>query len=329
MYRFSTDQDFVPGFFPDPLPAVDPVGLSGYLFFGRNSSFPHVPSANRSLNLDGLPTTFGPLGFHFVDLFGVDAYFESPLATFLLCDPRARILDGQVVLSPTTSSITVISASSPKRGELRVGNIPTDAAGLVLGLGQLETLSFTDGPSAVQIGVLASRAFLNDTSLNFDPDPSNPFDVGILSLEDIQRNLDTFMNSSAKAFSSYVRDFSAETSDLFLVTVQAATQQNELALVTSHGLLISTICLFFGATTLIVVNFFYFHIWRAPPFKIETLIGYIREKMLENEKWVFFHFPRFLRLSSAQVYSYSMPGFKFDTRPPRKAHSTAFGFRHH
>src|SRR5215467_5095931 len=96
MYRFSTDQHFLSDNFPLPLPGVDPLGLSGYLFFGRNSSFPGIPSQKQTFNMDSLPAIFSETGFHFIDFDSADGHFTSPLASFLLCDPQARILDGHV-----------------------------------------------------------------------------------------------------------------------------------------------------------------------------------------------------------------------------------------
>lgn len=284
MYRFSTNQDFQLHDFPDPLPAVEPVGLQGYLWFGTNSSLPKVSSERRNFNLDGLPTIFSSAGYQFIDFDGANGHFKSPLATFLLCDPQARILDGQVLLSQRNTSITLLSAS-PINGQPKVGNISPDAANVALGLSMMEVLEVDDEEAPVRIGILAARAFTNETSQDFDESDKNPFDIGILPIEDIQRNLDLFMNPSGKALSSYFKDYEIEgTNQLFLMPVQGAIQQDKQALMTSRGLAISTISLFLCATLSLAIIFFYLRVWQTPPFKLESILLQFHEQ--DDEKYV-------------------------------------------
>lgn len=186
MYRFSTEQEFFPDEFPDPLRGTEPVGLQGYLWFGRNSSLPKVSSKRRTLNLDGVPATFNSSGYHFIDFSGADAHFKSPLAAFLLCDPHARILDGQALLSRKDTSITLLSASPPINGQPIVGNISPDAAGVSLGLSMMNALENNADAEPMRIGALAARAFTNDTSQYFKAGAEKLFDIGLLPVEDIQ-----------------------------------------------------------------------------------------------------------------------------------------------
>lgn len=267
------DQEFLPNDFPDPLHAVEPVGLQGYVFFGRNNSLPKVSSRHRDLNLDGLPTIFNSSGYHFIDFDGADGHFKPPLATFLLCEPHARILDGNVLLSQKNTSITLLSMSIPNNSRPMVGNISPDAANVMLGLGMMEILETDDETAPMRTGILASQAFTNDTSQNFDRSDTNPFDIGILSIDDIQNNLHLFMNSAGKALSSYIKNYDIEGADqLFLIPTQGVVQQDEQALVTSRSLMIATIALFLCTTMLLSINVFYLHIWQSPPFKLETLM---------------------------------------------------------
>lgn len=285
MYRFTTHQEFLPDDFPDPLHADGPVGLQGYVFFGRNSSLPKSKSKTKTLNLDGLPTTFNSSGYLFLDYDGADGHFKTPLATFLLCDPHARTLDGEVLLSQRNASVTLLSASSPVNGRTRVGNISPDAANVALGLSMMEVLEVDDEEATMRIGILASQAFTNDTSQNFDRTRANPFDIGILPLEDIQRNLNFYMNSGGKSVSSYVKNYDIEGTDqLFLMPVQGAIEQDEQALVTSQGLMIATITLFFCATVLSFINLFYLRVWKTPAFKLDTLVHQIQKE--NDEKYV-------------------------------------------
>jgi hypothetical protein len=272
MFRFSPDQDFVLDHFPLPLPAVDPVGLSGYLFYGQNSSFARIHSRTRTFSLDGLPTIYNDSGFHFIDFDRGDGHFMSPLASFLICDPRARIADGQVLLNRANTTLTVQSAV-PVHGEPNVGNISPDAGNVVLGLSMMDALEIDDEDVRVRVGGLASQVFLNDTTLNFERSRSNPFDMGILPLEEIQRNLNQVMQSGSKSLSSYIRDYDDDTpEELFIVAVRGAIQKDKLVLVGSQGFVIVTICLVFTATFVMAVNILFFRIWNTPTFKLQTLI---------------------------------------------------------
>lgn len=283
MFRFSTDQEFLPNDFPDPVHAVQPVGLQGYVFFGSNSSFPRVSSKHRNLNFDNLPTIFNSSGFHFIDYSGADGHFKSPLATFLLCDPHAHILDGKALLSQENTSVTLLSSSPPVNKQPKVGNISPDAANVILGLCMMEVLEFDDDTAPLRMGNLASQAFTNDTSQALDKSRNNPFDFGMLPIDQIQKNVDLFMNSAGKALSSYIKDYDIEGTDqLFLMPVQGAIQQDEEALVTSRGLMIATASIFLCTVVLLAINFSYLHVWKSPPFKLETL----KNEIERDEKYV-------------------------------------------
>lgn len=93
------------------------------------------------------------------------------------------------------------------------------------------------------------------------------------------------MNSGGKSLSSYIKNYDIEGSDeLFLTSVQGSTQQDEKALVTSPGLMVATILLFFFATIVLVINLFCLRVWRTPPFKLETLQPQIQRQ--NDEKYV-------------------------------------------
>lgn len=287
MYRFSTSGEFFPDEFPDPLPAMEPVGLSGYLFFGTNSSFSGLPSQDRHLNLDGLPATFSSSGFDFIQYNSDQSHFDAPLATFLLCDPQIRVMDGRMLLSQLNSSLTLISALEPLEGKLKVGNIPLNSAESVLALGLVKVLTPNNHSASTMMGDFAAQAFLNDSSLDFVRTDDRPFDVGILSTEVIQSNLNSFTNFAAKGFSSFVRDYDLpEPGELFLVPVDAAIRHDESALKTSRGLLISTIGLFFAATIIMVIDIFCFDVWKTPAFTLESLLRIIDQHDGTGKKYV-------------------------------------------
>ncbi|KAF5354826.1 hypothetical protein D9756_005726 [Leucocoprinus leucothites] len=271
MFRFSTNQDFTPDNFPIPTPAVEPIGLSGYLFFGRNSSFPDKPSEKRTLSLDNLPTIFNDSGFHFIDFDGADGHFKSPLASFLLCDPTARVFDGQVRFSRTNTAITLQSTTPTNFGKANVGNISPDAANVVLGLSLLGALDAEDTDVRIFIGEIASQTFINDTSLDFSRNGSNSFDVGLLPLQEIQNNLNQLMRSSSKALSANLNTQNAVAQEHTLLPVTGAIQKGEQVLTASRDFLIAIICLVFTAVLAMVLNVLLFSVWSTPAFTLESL----------------------------------------------------------
>lgn len=271
MYRFNANQELTPHAFPELLPPFEPVGLQAYLFFGYNSSHPNVSSEYQALNLDGLPTIFSSSGYQFTRFDGAESHFKPPLATFLLCNPHAHILDGEALLSQKNMSITLLS-TSPISGQPKVGNISPKAANFALGLGMMDVLEANNADQPMRIGVFAAQAFTNNTSHNFNKSDANPFNVGILPLKDIQQNLDSFINPTGKALSSCIKNDKIEkTSHFFLIPAQGAIRKDKQALVTSQGLMLATIFLFFCITALLVINISYLHAWQRPPFKLKTL----------------------------------------------------------
>ncbi|KAJ3558693.1 hypothetical protein NP233_g11459 [Leucocoprinus birnbaumii] len=229
----------------------------------------------RTFNLDNLPTTFNSSGFHFIDFDSSVGLFETPLATFLLCDPHARILDGRVLVDHKNMSLTLQSTLAFKN-KPKVGNINPDAANVVLGLSLMDALENDDETARIRVGTLASQVFLNDTSLDFSRSEAKPFDVGILPMQDIQRNLNRFMQSGSKVLSSYVHN-QDNSKPSTLIHAEGAMQTNQEMLTGSRGFLIITICLFFAATLAMVFSLFFLHIWESPALKLETMIRVFEE----------------------------------------------------
>jgi hypothetical protein len=282
MYRFSPDQGFLPDHFPLPLPAVPPVGLSGYLLYGHNSSF--TPTKKRALNLDNLPTTFNnESGFHFIDFNGANSNFTAPIASFLLCDPGASILDGLVLLNQANSSLAMQSISPPI-GQPKVGNISPDAANVALGLSLTKTLD-VDEDDRIRVGIIASQVFLNDTSLDFSGSRSKQFDIGILPLQEIQHNLNRIMQSGSKAVSSYTPnvDSDAESQQGDFQVVSGGIQEKKQVLVSSPGFVVATIFCVFTIAIVMTANIFYLRIWRTPVFGFDLLVRLCREDECLNE----------------------------------------------
>jgi hypothetical protein len=149
----------------------------------------------------------------------------------------------------------------------------------------MDALEVDDDTAEMRIGARAAQVFLNDSSLNFDPNSSIPFDIGILPLADIQRNLTVYLNSSAKAFSSYIRDYDEESpSTLFLVPVNGAAQGSVKALVANRNLMISTIMLLGFISSLLILSYFTLRGWKFPAFKLRTLMEHGNLMAWKNEK---------------------------------------------
>lgn len=275
MYRFAIDQQQLEDDYPDPIDgAAPPLGMSGYIFFGTNSSFGGNGDSgsgdnNGTLNLDGLPTLYDPSGFNFTDVENATGHFRTPLASFLLCDPQARILDGTVLLSKTENALTVVSRTPVPDGRRpKIGNISPDAANIVLGVGMMDGMEIENGSAIYRVNARAQQALLESSPQNF---------VAPLPLTDIERNLTKFLNSAAKAFSSYIRDYDEDPSPdtpLFLFSVDGFVQKPKLALVADGGLLISTIALAAFIAILLIAECSGLKVWGVPGFKLESLMKY-------------------------------------------------------
>ncbi|KAF5354866.1 hypothetical protein D9756_005788 [Leucocoprinus leucothites] len=302
MYRFSVDAEFNSDF-PNPLHAVDPVGLSGYLFLGHNETFPRSDSKQehhyrkQNINLDDLPTVLNSSGFHFIDYYDRDGYFKSPLATFLLCDPQAYIRDGEVLLYQTNSSLRLLSESIPTvNGSSIVGNISPDAANLVLALGLIDALENDDDQAPMRLGALASQVFTNST-------PSKHFDTGLLALHEIENNLNRYLKAGAKGYSSPINSGRNEQD---FINTSATMARNTQTLVADLNWVICTAGLFLCASITGSINYFYLRVWKIPPFDLENLIWYY-----EKQKAVYYHKEVQQPGSPGQIPGFAVPpGFK-------------------
>jgi len=179
------------------------TSISGYLFIGGNSSFckSNIWGENYYfcestsvtprfvINLDNLPATFPERGVGAI--IGAGRLSVGPLASVLLCDVQPRISGGRVCLE-NDGTVNVISSGQPPDG-----SFPSNAANFIF------LNAFQD--ALVEIQENKKLNFVNDVAAsifmtNIFADWSHAQDIAPLDILSINKNIDAFMSSAAKAF---------------------------------------------------------------------------------------------------------------------------------
>lgn len=212
---------------------MESVNTSAYLFIGGNRTLPNPrvsPPEPFAVDLGNIPTTFVPSG---VGITAASEIFIGPLASVLICDPHLNISGGRVRLSKD-GTVNVIASGRPP-----IGNIASSAANLIFTTA-LQTALFAVEPLEINnfVNNVAAVMFMANSSVDWNSARNIP----PLDLATINKNVDTFMLSAAKAFlDGYRKSGTAVTARFDLVTVPAIGQQERLALMTSKGLFITVV----------------------------------------------------------------------------------------
>ncbi|KAJ3575935.1 hypothetical protein NP233_g756 [Leucocoprinus birnbaumii] len=215
--------------------SMESVGTSAYLFIGGNSTFVNsraTPAAPFAINLGTLPATFVTQGVGVTA--GSDIALEGPLASVLVCDPHIDISGGRVRLL-NDGTVEVISSGQSARG-----SFPISAANLIFSNAlQVALIGLEPLEVANLVNNVASDMFMPS---NGSIDWNTVENVPPLDLPTINKNVDTFMSSAAKAFIDGYRKTGASTIPTFdQDSVAGIGQEQRLALTTSRGLFITTI----------------------------------------------------------------------------------------
>jgi len=213
---------------------MENISTIATLFVGGNGTFHKNPTspppASFAIDLGTLPSTFVSAGVG-VNIGGQP--FVGPLASVLICDPHLDITGGRVQLS-SDGTIAIIDSGRPV-----IGNIPPSAANLIFtnalqgALISIEPLEISNGVNNV-----ASIMFMANSSVDWNSAQNIP----TLDIATINKNMDIFMLSAAKAFlDGYRKAGTSPTPTFDLTTISATGQEQRLALTTSKGLFITTI----------------------------------------------------------------------------------------
>ncbi|EKM82344.1 hypothetical protein AGABI1DRAFT_104369 [Agaricus bisporus var. burnettii JB137-S8] len=229
-------------------PITGEVSTSAFIFSGGNTSI-SIPQSNPpkpfAIDLGSLPTTFDASGA------GLELEFNSsyaPLSSILICDPRLKISGGRIRVT-NDGTLKVINS-----GETPIGNIPRSEANLIftnafqIALWVPEILTEVNA-----VNNLASIMFMPNSST---VDWNTARNIRPLDLPSINKNMDTFMLSGAKAYiDGYNKKGTNPVAGYNLETVSAMGQRQTYALSTSKWLFIAIVALFAIATLLLLAIF--------------------------------------------------------------------------
>ena len=267
------------------------TSTSAYLFIGGNSSFckSDVWGANYyfcestsvtprfAINLDNLPATFVKRGVATVVGTGSSRLSNGPLASVLLCDAQPRISGGRVRLQ-NDGTVNIISSGQPPDG-----SFPSTAANLIF------SNAFRD--ALVEVQENEKLNFVNDVAAsmfmtNISADWSHAQDIAPLDIPSINKNVDDFMSSAAKAFIDGYRKVEANTNPnptFDSTSVLGLGEEQGLGLTTSEELFIVTVVLDVIITALLYTLVRSAPTWKGYPFDLANISrlleeGYTKER---------------------------------------------------
>ena len=212
------------------------TSTSAYLFIGGNSSFYNSttsPRARFAINLDNLSAAFVEQGVGVTRGSGIN--LVGPLASVLLCDAQPKISGGHVRLQ-NDGTVNIISSGQPPDG-----SFPSTAANLIF------SNAFRD--ALVEVQENEKLNFVNDVAAsmfmtNISADWSHAQDIAPLDIPSINKNVDDFMSSAAKAFIDGYRQVGTSANSTFdLTSVLGLEEEQQLTLITSKELFIVTVVL--------------------------------------------------------------------------------------
>lgn len=212
-------------------------GTSAFLFLGSNSSLYQQEQGSGGIDLTNLPSLYNTTGFPLQQpgVSGVDSSYSPRLASMLLCDPQTTISSNIVTLD---SLGNMVITGDPATS---IGNLKQTTADVITFKGLTAAVALMDQPSVSSPQILASTVaealFMSGSITDWTPPKAQ---VPPASLQSINRNMDRFMTSAAKAYSNgFV--LPGVTS---LVGVDATMQSQTLALTGAKAMLIAAWCLF-------------------------------------------------------------------------------------
>jgi len=245
------------------------TSTSAYLFIGGNSSFHDnttSPTARFAINLDDLPATYVEQG---VGITAGIIRLVGPLSSVLLCDPQPKISVGRVRLE-NDGTVNVISSGQPPSG-----NFPSTSVNFIFSnafqdaLSELETSEDENFVNTIAADMFMTNSFVDRNS-----------EEGIAPMEipSINRNMDDFMSSAAKAFIDGYRESSTGVDPTFdLVFVPGLGEEQKLALTTSRKLFITTIVLDVIITALLCTLIRSAPTWKGIPFNFMNVLQLLSE----------------------------------------------------
>jgi len=253
------------------------TSTSAYLFIGGNSSFFNSttpPRARFAINLDNLPANFVEQGVGVTR--SSDIRLVGPLASVLLCDPQPKISGGHVRLE--NNGTVNVTAS----GQRHDGSFPSTAANLIFSnalqdaLVELEVLEVFN-----LVNNVAADMFMTNGSVDWN----NAQDIAPLDIPSINKKVDDFMNSAAKAFIDGYRKVGTSAEPTFdSASVPGLIEEQRLALTTSKELFIVTVVLDMIITALLFTLVRSAPTWKGYPLNLANFYRFLSDDGKRREE---------------------------------------------
>jgi hypothetical protein len=222
-------------------PSLNSSGFSVYLFVGGNLT---NSGQSSGIDLPNIPGTFNSSGWvigNNVEDLATGAF--PTLASMLICNPQLRTTPASVTLIANTSTLAIAKSNGSS-----IGNLPLANAEVITSEALIGALATPDEGTTNPIIIASSIAasmFLESGTTQWDGVSPNP----VLSLDSISANMDRFMSSASKAYStgfasSTPANGTANGATFSTVPVRATTQAPGIALEAD---------VFFGVLTIILI----------------------------------------------------------------------------
>jgi len=246
------------------------TSTSAYLFIGGNSSFHDSttsPTAQFAINLDNLPAIFVAQGVGITE--GSDIRLIGPLASVLLCDAQPQISGGRVRLE-NNGTVDVISSGQPSDG-----SFPSTAANLIFTNAFQDVLVELEADEGSNlVNNLAVDMFMTNTSVDW----KSARNIAPLDISSINKNVDDFMSSAAKAFIDGYRKVGTNANAIFdSVSVPGMLEEQRLALTTSNELFIVTVASDVIITALLCTLVRSASTWKGVPLNLANVFRLLEE----------------------------------------------------
>ncbi|KAF5354794.1 hypothetical protein D9756_005768 [Leucocoprinus leucothites] len=239
--------------------------LSGFIFVGSNTTI----SDQVALNLDGIPAALssGQLSRSAATTNATD----DLLITALICDPQFKISPATVTLQSGTLWADIQPGLPP------ANNIPPEAANAIFSQSLLFATSTREawGDAASLVNNIARILFLSDPSFEYT---SKPAGIKPLPLDEINRQMDKVLLSSAKAYlSGYRPDIKNLTFPSFeMIDSDAIGEVEQLVLVGSRPFLIALVVVVVVLVVLLITLVAMVKVDQLQTFDLENIVKALR-----------------------------------------------------
>jgi len=193
----------------------------------------------------------------------------GPLASVLLCDARPQISGGRVRLG---NDGTVNVTSSGQRPD---GSFPSIATNLIFSNAFQDAFFELEFLQVVNlVNNVAADMFMTNTSVDWE----SARDIAPLDIPSINKNVDDFMSSAAKAFIDGYRKVGTNANATFdSVSVPGMMEEQRLALTTSQDLFIVTVALDVIITALLCTLVRSASTWKGVPLNLANVFRLLSE----------------------------------------------------